>query len=272
MSLPPAYLIVIFAFVFGAIIGSFLNVVILRMRTGRTLGGRSMCFSCGKQLGWRELVPIASFVVQGGKCSGCARRISWQYLTVELITATVFALIAGHILPLLVTTPATFVAYFGYLTVLFSVLITLSGYDMRHTIIPDSLVWSFVVLSFAPVFFAVTHAGIVFAFSLDNLIAGPLLAVPFALLWFVSGGKWMGFGDAKLALGIGFLLGVSSGISALMLSFWIGAVYALVMLLMRKAKLTMKSEIPFAPFLALGMAIVFFCRIDIQTLATVFTF
>lgn len=267
-----SYFLVIFAWIFGAIVGSFLNVVILRMRTGRTMGGRSMCFSCGKQLNWYELVPVVSFMVQKGKCSGCMRRISRQYPIVECITATVFACVAWYLMPLLLSAPLAFSIGCAYLAVLFSFVIILSGYDVRHTIIPDSLVWSFVFLAFLSVFFTATSDGIVFAFSRDNLVAGPVLAAPFALLWLISRGRWMGLGDAKFALGIGFLLGISSGIAALMLSFWIGAAFAFVVLLLQKAKFTMKSEIPFAPFLALGMAVALFGGINLATLSSIFSF
>ena len=81
-------------FVFGTIIGSFLNVVILRYGTGKSFAkGSSQCFSCGKKLSWYELVPILSFLFQKGKCKGCGSKISWQYPLIETITGVLFLLI-----------------------------------------------------------------------------------------------------------------------------------------------------------------------------------
>jgi leader peptidase (prepilin peptidase)/N-methyltransferase len=262
-------LVIAFSFVFGAIIGSFLNVVILRMNTGKGLGGRSICFSCGKTLSALELIPIVSFFALGGKCRSCKRKISWQYPLVELATALAFAGIAANIMG----TPADiFGAYFLFYAVIFSLLIVIVGYDIRHKIIPDRAVYAFIVLSFfAPLVasHASPHIGSVW---FDHIIAGIALSLPFALLWLLSRGRLMGFGDAKLALGIGFLLGVSQGVAAIMLAFWSGAIIGIVLLLLRHSTLTMKSEIPFAPFLVAGVAIAFFFHVDLASLSLLFTF
>jgi prepilin signal peptidase PulO-like enzyme (type II secretory pathway) len=92
--------------------------------------------------------------------------------------------------------------------------------------------------------------------------------LPFFILWLVSAGKWIGLGDGKLALGIGWYLGFVNGISAIVLGFWIGAVYAVMMMLIERLNrdsknITMKSEIPFAPFLILGIIVEFFLRVDV---------
>ena len=85
-------------FVFGAIVGSFLNVIILRLNTGKSIvSGRSKCFTCAKKLKWHELLPIASFVFLRGKCSACKAKISWQYPGVETITGIFFCIIVSTI-------------------------------------------------------------------------------------------------------------------------------------------------------------------------------
>ena len=117
-------LIAIFVFIFGAIIGSFLNVVILRFRSGRTLGGRSMCFSCGKTLGFAELVPIGSFLSQKGRCSGCETRISWQYPLVEALTGVLFMLLFVRLEYLLPASPLLFAILFVFYAILISILIS----------------------------------------------------------------------------------------------------------------------------------------------------
>src|SRR3989344_5330345 len=82
-------------FVLGLVVGSFLNVIVLRLNTGRSvIRGRSQCFSCGGTLHWYELIPLASFALQSGRCKSCGAHISWQYPTVEFATAILFVLTA----------------------------------------------------------------------------------------------------------------------------------------------------------------------------------
>ncbi len=84
----------IFFFILGIVVGSFLNVIVLRFRSGlKATQGRSICFSCGKTLQWYELIPVASFLFQGARCRGCNSRISWQYPLVELLTGAIFILV-----------------------------------------------------------------------------------------------------------------------------------------------------------------------------------
>src|SRR3989344_367611 len=89
----PTYFFAAVFFIFGSIVGSFLNVIILRLGTGMAPTGRSQCFSCGKQLGALDLVPIFSFLVLRGRCRYCGTRISIQYPIVEILSGLVFLLI-----------------------------------------------------------------------------------------------------------------------------------------------------------------------------------
>ena len=94
------------------------------------------------------------------------------------------------------------------------------------------------------------------------------LAAFFALLWLISRGRWMGLGDAKLVLGVGLLLGPQGGVSAVILAFWLGAVVGVALILCqrlfaRRRSLTIKSEIPFAPFIVAGLGLVLFCHLDL---------
>ncbi|MEA3399446.1 MAG: prepilin peptidase [Patescibacteria group bacterium] len=262
-------MIYIFIFLFGLIIGSFLNVVIYRYNSGKTLNGRSMCMSCGKKLSWKELIPVFSFLYQKGKCSNCSARISWQYLIVEIVTGIVFVLTFNHFAYLLNISLGYFIFFMVLFLLMFSILIIIAVYDLRHKIIPDDLVYLFAVLALASNFIGLNGLQIA---SNDSMLAGILLALPFALLWLVSHGKWMGFGDAKLALGIGWLLGSFLGLTAIVLSFWIGAIVSVLMILFLRKKVKKHMEIPFAPFLIIGMLLVFFFNIDLFTLSSLFVF
>lgn len=265
-----AYVII---FLFGNTIGSFLNVVIYRFNSGKTLGGRSICMSCAKKLHWYELIPVMSFLVQKGKCRGCASRISHQYPLVELVTGIVFMFLAWHFSPLLLVNQSLFVLFLIYFAFAFSILIVISVYDMRHKIIPDKLSYTFAILGFISLFLNTSGVGKVFTIpSLVDISAGPILAFIFAMIWVLSKGKMMGLGDAKLALGIGWILGMSSGLAGITLAFWIGAIFGILAMVFSKNKNSLKTEIPFAPFLVLGTLAAFICSIDFLSLAKLFSF
>jgi prepilin signal peptidase PulO-like enzyme (type II secretory pathway) len=251
-------------FVFGAIVGSFLNVVIFRYHSGATFLGRSMCFSCGKSLAWHDLVPVFSFFALAGKCRFCRSKISWHYAVIEMSTGALFALVfwkTGGVSALQNTASFSYFANLFLLFVSMSLLAVIGGYDLKHKIIPDTFAYSFAFLSL----FLLMAFPQLKPTSLDFL-AGPILAFPFAFLWYVSGGRWMGLGDAKLALGIGWFLGLKAGFVAIILAFWIGAIFGLALIAVEKMKkaaffhkhITMKSEIPFAPFLIIGLLFTFF--------------
>jgi leader peptidase (prepilin peptidase)/N-methyltransferase len=274
-------LVIFLVFLFGTIIGSFLNVVIYRFNTGLSIAaGRSQCFSCGHALEWYELVPLFSFLIQGGKCRSCKSRISWQYPLVEFATGLLFVGIVLAYPPL----TASYLALDVFYAVIWSILVVIVVYDFRHKIIPDSLGYTFAGLSFIKLFIVITPLGFAFhAPSLLDLLAGPILFLPFFILWYVSGGRWMGLGDGKLALGIGWFLGIALGTSAIVIGFWSGALIGIALILLQRfgrksvfhrmalflgiGERIMKSEIPFAPFLIFGVLLVFLFHIDVTGLS-----
>jgi prepilin signal peptidase PulO-like enzyme (type II secretory pathway) len=252
----------IFIFLLGTIIGSFLNVVIYRFGTGKMISrGRSICMICNRTLRWYELIPVFSFLIQSGRCRRCASKISHQYPSVEFGTGLLFTLLAFHFLPILTISQTAFVTQLVLYMLMFSFLIVIIVYDIRHKIIPDIFVYSYAIVALISVYIQP---------SLWGFLAGPILALPFALLWLVSGGRAMGLGDAKLILGIGWMLGISHGLSALVLAFWIGAAVSIAILLTHKKKMNMKSQIPFAPFLILGALLAFFFHLEILSLVSIF--
>ncbi|NOY35890.1 MAG: prepilin peptidase [bacterium] len=275
----------VFIFIFGAIVGSFLNVVILRLGTGGSVvKGSSKCLSCGCKLRWYELIPVISFFARKGKCGHCESKISWQYPLVEMTTGLMFLLvfssagglnlseITGHLLLAI-----------GYWLAVFSILTVIAVYDIRHRVIPNKLVYLFILLSFFAVFFRFNRVGALeSSVLLGGLLSALGLFIFFASMWFFSKGRAMGFGDAKLAAGIGLLLGFPNSLVAVTLAFWLGAIVGILLLLFSKLsvharrgkfvplfihrvvlrvlgekKYNAKSKIPFGPFLALGAIIAF---------------
>jgi leader peptidase (prepilin peptidase) / N-methyltransferase len=268
-------LIFVFIFLLGTIIGSFLNVVIYRFNTGKSIvHGHSICMTCNKSLRWYELIPVFSFLIQSGKCRRCASAISHQYPIVEFGTGFIFALIAYHFLPILAISYWSFIFLLILFAFIFSLLIVISVYDIRHKIIPDKLVYLYALVSFFSVFLSYESGFVSLQWpSLINILSGPIFALPFAFIWIISKGKWMGLGDAKLILGIGWMLGPLVALSAVIISFWMGAIWGLFYIFLSKnisdskmMKIGMKTEIPFAPFLILGTLISFFFNLDIFSL------
>jgi prepilin signal peptidase PulO-like enzyme (type II secretory pathway) len=248
---------IILTFIFGVVIGSFLNVVALRFNTGMGINGRSKCMSCGTQLTWKELVPLFSFLAQKGACKKCRSKISWQYPLVEFIAGAVFVLIFFAFPP---TDPLSAVSTLFQVAIA-CILLVICVYDIKHKIIPDSFAYACAGLSLASL--CVGGSSWLHVPSVEMLLAGPVLALPFALLWLVSRGDWMGLGDAKLTLSIGWLLGVSAGINALVLAFWIAAALSIIWLMATHTKIKPKIEIPFGPYIVIGFYLVLLFHIQV---------
>jgi leader peptidase (prepilin peptidase)/N-methyltransferase len=251
---------------FGAIIGSFLNVLVLRHGV-KTLSGRSACASCGHELEAVDLVPVLSWLFLRGRCRFCGSKISVQYPLVEATTAIAFAFVGAASVPLTLQILALPIAV---------LLIAISVYDIKHGIIPDT--WVYVLCGLALLFSLayLTSTNDLSAFT-PLFLAGPFSALPFAALWYVSKGQWMGLGDAKLAWAIGWLLGPLYAGVAIIAAFVVGALVSVCILLPLSSQrirnvikgftptpiserlvwgFTMRSEVAFGPFLAAACAVI----------------
>ena len=240
-----------------------MNVVALRWDE-KNFGGRSRCHSCQKTLRWWELVPILSYFFLRGKCARCQAGISLQYPIIEIWTGFIF---------LSLYLVVRFTTYYLLLTAVFCIYVVITIYDTKHKIIPDELVYSAILLSL--VFNLLNFP----TSQLINLAAGPIIFLFFATIWFLSRGRALGFGDAKLGLSIGLLLGAAQGFSAIVMAFWIGAAVSLLYLFIRKSgfiksekELTIKSEVPFAPFLIMGAWLSLIFDLDILHVLSFQTF
>lgn len=272
-------------FIFGLFIGSFLNVLILRCNTGfSVVYGKSKCRDCNTCLKWYELIPVLSFLVQYGRCRNCGAKISLQYSIVEILTALIFGLsylkitgffeygffyfhffssAAASLIFQRISIFPNGVKEVFFLTaalVFFSSLIVISVYDYYHKIIPNSYSFFLFIFSF---FFVSVSSWIFydFKFFLQNALSGLAFFSFFFLLSFVSGEKWMGYGDSKLAASLGLFLGPTKTLMALMFSFWLGAIFGIFVLFLTR-KISLKSQMPFAPFLAFGAFLAFLIEID----------
>lgn len=253
------------AFAFGLLTGSFLNVVILRLparlqwqweRDSRELlelappesapkappgivYERSHCPKCGHQLSAWENVPLLSFLVLRGRCRACRTPISWQYPAVELVTGLLFALVVWKF----GVTPQALAAL-----VFTAFLVSMSGIDLRTTLLPDGLtlplIWLGLLLSLVPVFVAPPQA-----------ILGAV--VGYLSLWSVywafkllTGKEGMGYGDFKLLAAIGAWCGVTAILPVLLLSSFVGAIVGSLWLALKGRDRA--TPIPFGPYLAVA--------------------
>ena len=243
-------------FVFGIVIGSFLNVVIFRFNTSRTFGGHSGCMACQKKLNWYELFPIFSYLALGGRCKGCKTKISIQYPMVELISGLFFVGLFLKFQNLFFLNTLSFSITYAYYATIFSLLLVIAVYDLKHKIIPDTLSLILGVLAFLGLFFFNSFGFYPHFPVLIELLSGVFISLPFALMWLISKGTWMGLGDAKIAISLGWVLGISMALSGIVIAFWVGALVGIFLMIFSK-KYGMKSEIPFAPFLVLSSIFAF---------------
>jgi len=232
-------------FLFGLIIGSFLNVLILRLHSGESVAaGRSKCPHCRHALDWPDLIPVFSYVFLGGRCRYCAKKISWQYPLVELATGLLFVIAyAAGLDRAAVLAPADPAFWLSLLRdwLAVSALVVIFVYDLRWMIIPDCVVLPALVL--------ISALNLMLGRSPVSLLIGLAAGFGFfAAQYFVSKGRWVGGGDLRLGALLGVLLGWPVIIFALLLSYIIGAIAAVTLLIAKKVQA--KSAVPFGVFLA----------------------
>jgi len=249
-------------FVLGLLVGSFLNVVILRLParlehdwrcqchellgTGEAPAGPappglvwqpSACPACGHRIRPWENIPVISYLFLRGRCSACKERISLRYPLVELITAVLFTMVAAH-----------FGATLAFLAavILTGFLISLTGIDIDHQLLPDDMT---LMLLWTGLFFSLFG---VFTTPVDSIIgalAGYLsLWLLYHLFRLVTGKEGMGFGDFKLLAAMGAWLGWSALPLVVVLSSVVGAVVGVTLMAVRGHE--RDKPIPFGPFIA----------------------
>lgn len=232
------FCMILLAFLLGLIVGSFLNVWILRSKTGEDIILKpSHCPKCKHELRTLDLIPIFSFLLLRGKCRYCDEKISKQYFFVELITGIIFSLIYY---------------YFGFTinTLLYclisAVLVAVFVFDLKYFLISEQMLLAggfFVLLLHL-------YNGV----DLIQYIRGGIgLALPFFLISFFSGEKYMGYGDSELSLLLGFLVGYPMVYVNFFAAIFTGAIISIILMLFKDKNL--KSEVPFGPFLILGTII-----------------
>jgi prepilin signal peptidase PulO-like enzyme (type II secretory pathway) len=231
--------------VFGLVVGSFLNVVINRLRLKQSLGGRSHCPHCKHELNALDLVPLFSFLFLGGKCRYCGKPISWQYPAVEAFTGLAFMLAWLKF--------QAFGADLAFVWILAAFFIVIAVYDLKHYLILDKVVFPGLAVAVAYALYRDFSGGCGLAWNcatISGLLGAAVVAGFFYLQHLVSGGRWIGFGDVKFGLMLGFAAGFPLCILLLFISYTAGASVGMALLATGSKQAT--SKMPFGTFLALG--------------------
>ena len=238
-------LLIPLALVFGACVGSFCNVVIIRLHQEKGVGGRSQCPHCRHQLQWIHLIPVFSWIMLGARCAFCRKPIHWQYPVVEAAGAAIMyvALIANG-------GGSDVTNWIGvlYTAFLLFTLLIITTFDMRWQLVP----MEFTVA--AGVLLGLWNAGM--GNPLLVLVGAMATSLILGVIVWVSGGRLMGEGDPAVGFLIGAALGWPLGLVAVALSFLIGGCVAMVLLATGVVK--RKTPVPFVPFLSAGAIVAYF--------------
>ena len=245
----------ILLFVVGLALGSFLNAVVWRLHEHRNfVTERSECEYCHRRLSAADLIPVVSWLMIRGRCRYCHHKIGLQHVVVELLTGVLFALSwfawpGGH------GVGAHFVVQFVFWLALLVGALILGLYDLKWQLLPDVVVFPLIALTIMDrlVNYTLFHA------DTGSLVSASLGAVVvsgfFGLLYAVSKGRWIGLGDVKLGILLGLVLGPSQGLIAVVLSYYIGAIAVIPLLLSHRLKA--KSVVAFGPFLIISFVVTF---------------
>jgi len=255
------YFFIAVSFLIGAVIGSFTNCFIWRLYKEETLWDRSYCPKCRKLIAWFDNIPVLSFFVLRGKCRQCEQKISWQYPIVEFTTACLFA-VSAYILvhdmlsgldiydALFLLSGGTFILALVKSWLIIFVLTSIFLYDVRWYLIPDKIVLPGALLVFILNLFLGYD-------WLTMLICGLIGGGFFLMQFLVSRGKWVGGGDIRLGLFLGFATGrYDEMILAILLTYCIGSIIGTLLVIFGKKH--WGSKVPLGVFMAPALLITLF--------------
>jgi len=252
------FLKVVAVFILGLIFGSFANVIVDRGESQESMMGRSRCDYCKNKLSWYDNIPLLSYIFLGGVCRQCKKKISWQYPAIEFLFGISFLVITWKMI--FFTSLFNFddiVNITFYLSIGF-ILLTILVWDLKYMVISDGLIVGGLV--FAGIYFSYQYFNSA-DFLMDvnanltkNILGGMIVSGFFYAMFRFSNGRWIGGGDVKLGALVGFLVGWRMVYFLLLISYILGVIPALYLLITKKA--TVKTRIPFGPFLVIATLLV----------------
>ncbi|MBI2448652.1 prepilin peptidase [Candidatus Microgenomates bacterium] len=249
-------------FILGSVMGSFLSVAIKRLPIDETIvWGRSHCFSCRTKILARDLIPLASFFILRGRCRNCQQKISYFYPLLEIMTGLIFVAVYYRFYDVLAGLNL-YLFFTFYLLAIMALLIILFT-DFFYFFVPDRITVPAIIISLIlsslNIFLSPKYGTDFFIYApfWGNLLGGALIGAGFFfLLVFLSKERWMGWGDVKLGLFLGIILGWPLILINLLVAFIAGGFWGAFLIILKKKKKT--DVLPFAPFLVMGFFIAFF--------------
>jgi len=237
---------VIVCFIFGTVMGSFLLTMALRIPAGESIMTRSHCPYCKHELGMKDLFPILSYIFIRGKCRYCGHKLPIRYLLSEILVGAVYALIGYEF---------GFGILFWKYVVLSSFVIVVAFSDLIYGVIPDSVV---IVGAICGLILSILTGD-----TVAHLMGSVVLGGMFLLIWLVTKKQGIGDGDVTSAFAIGLYFDLPSAILVFMVSFVIGAIVSIIVLISDKRNKNEivreengKKAVPFVPFLSIASFIV----------------
>ncbi len=249
-----------FIFVLGLFIGSFINVLADRLpRNESVIKSRSRCDKCKKTLKWYDLIPLLSFIILKGKCRYCSIPLSFYYPIIEFTTGTMFAITTLFVVnnfQLPITNYQLLITLIYHLFIISSLIVIFFA-DLKYGIIPDKIIFPAIFVSLLYI--------ILNTYYLIPILSAVGAGLFFLLLFLITKGHGMGFGDVKFSFLIGLILGFPNIIVSLYVAFLTGAIVGCILIIWRKKRL-FGTAIPFGPFLVIGtLTAIFFGDTLIQT-------
>lgn len=276
---------IFFRFIIGLAFGSFLNVIAFRydpdkfIFNWKTLGGRSKCDHCHKTLKWFELIPLFSFILQRGKCRQCKGKLSLVHPIGELIMGLIFAFLPERIASFGLPSASLYSPEILLWMLVAVTLYLLSFIDLRLHIVPDEGNLFLVILGALATFvYPIQSLGVkVFSFlgpyanlfgfqegAWSNRLLATILAMAFfGFLILITKGRGMGVGDLKMSIGLGLLFGWPDVAVLIGMAFIFGAVLGIYLIASKNT--TLKTAVPFVPFLVLASFVIIFFGKEIVT-------
>jgi prepilin signal peptidase PulO-like enzyme (type II secretory pathway) len=237
------------SFLFGLIIGSFLNCLIYRLAFKMSLFSRSICPKCQEKIAWYDNIPVLSYLILKGRCRKCNQKISLEYPIVELVTGFLFFLVF-----LSNFNQFKFLNFYFFISLLkdwlmIFVLIFIFVYDLKYFLVED------VVL--LPILGVIFLLNLFLKVSFFKLLFGCLFGFSFFLIqYLVTKGKGIGLGDLRIGALMGSYFAWPKILIGLFFAYSIGSIFSLFLIIFRKK--TFSSKIPLGPFLAIGSLITIF--------------